>query len=725
MSYSNHQPQTNGSYFFQQQTPIIQSTNNNRSRVATTYTFLHPNQPMRVISNPSVSTPYHQNGGMWNYVSCQSSDRVIPYPNYLPPTYFPTTTTTSSRNAHDIDMRRRSVHDSNNTIRPHVTEKCSHPDSETVDAALALTLMNAKYKEGLDERKGVVGRTTTTTIATSSSTSQSLKPPQSVNHNPSHIYGSRPSNAPTKPETSHPVMPKLPNVPTLPTLPPLPFSSHHPTPNPYRRGTQQRLDNQYNPLCTPVSTLETHSLQNLDDVLQIHNPGQTHDLTKKIPPHSIEKKDGYDNDKHNDDDDDDDSEKENDITSFSWLTSSIIPLSNYHQSSEGISICLALPDDQDMLSPLHCFMRQHCIEAFVLRKKDKGDDLTNTAALTSSSSTNCIIATDTNSREYNVQKNQEHSTNTKVKYGVVGIRCAFCKNIPFKDRAERSITYPSTVSNIYYSAETWQRRHASNCQCIPDWAKMDLSRFAKSSKGVGGGRRGYWGESANRLGMVDTENGIQLLDSIERSTTTQFEKDPSHGTIRRPSPPLCLPNEQMSLHDDTISQPTSTSIKKPSIVTKEDEGLVNDFLFTLVSQMEACEFTEEDRSGGRSKVKTYEVGYPGLQCKHCCGKAGYGRYFPASSTALNLANSDRNIYNHLMKCRKCPKNIKEKLASLCHSKKKRKVNKRGKGGRKEFFQRVWNRLHGNSPKMCVAYVSSRTLHDISPNSNIDIPMYKL
>ena len=94
--------------------------------------------------------------------------------------------------------------------------------------------------------------------------------------------------------------------------------------------------------------------------------------------------------------------------------------------------------------------------------------------------------------------------------------------------------------------------------------------------------------------------------------------------------------------------------------------------------MEFCPFTEQDRSGGHSKIKDNQVDYPGMQCNHCSGKAGFGRYFPSSLSSLSLANSDRNIYDHMMKCHRCPQTIKYSLQRLnvCHSEDGSK-NKRG------------------------------------------------
>ena len=79
------------------------------------------------------------------------------------------------------------------------------------------------------------------------------------------------------------------------------------------------------------------------------------------------------------------------------------------------------------------------------------------------------------------------------------------------------------------------------------------------------------------------------------------------------------------------------------IVIEEERDMVTEYLYLLMAQMQTCRFTEEDRTGGRSKIKDNTVGFPAMQCKNCHGKAGFGRYFPTSVHALALANSDRNI----------------------------------------------------------------------------------
>lgn len=49
-----------------------------------------------------------------------------------------------------------------------------------------------------------------------------------------------------------------------------------------------------------------------------------------------------------------------------------------------------------------------------------------------------------------------------------------------------------------------------------------------------------------------------------------------------------------------------------AIVRKDDLDLqITGYLYHLLEQMETCYFSEEDRIGGRSKVKSCELGYPG------------------------------------------------------------------------------------------------------------------
>lgn len=294
---------------------------------------------------------------------------------------------------------------------------------------------------------------------------------------------------------------------------------------------------------------------------------------------------------------------------------------------------LALPEDDDVLSPLHCFMRKYCVEAF------------------------SATADDVSTPRYG------KSHGGKIVVGQVGIRCLHCHQLAV-NRPERAVCYPSSLRNIYHSMETWQRRHAAVCTEIPGWVRKEMTDLMSSSRNSAGGRRQYWEDAAKRLGMVDTPQGVRFA-----------------------RPPGMTAEEPIVERQEQANPGRSLQVTRP-IVGVDDKPLVTGYLYLLMEQMQVCYFTEEDRSGGRSKVKVFPVGYPGIQCKHCCGKAGFGRYFPSSQDALALANSDRNTYNHIMKCRKCPESIQLELKSL-----RPESSKNKRGSRKLFFARVWDRVH--------------------------------
>ena len=298
------------------------------------------------------------------------------------------------------------------------------------------------------------------------------------------------------------------------------------------------------------------------------------------------------------------------------------------------STTLAISEDEESLSPLHCFMRKYCVEAFT------------------------ATAGDVSTPRYG----KSHGRNIVV--GQVGIQCSHCKHRSYGRRQERSVCFPSSIKNIYHSMETWQRRHSAVCQDIPSWAKRTMVELMGQSRSGAGGRRQYWETSAIRLGMEDTAMGIR------------FNRTPGDK----------FPHEAISYAKATVEQPSSQAV-----VFEDDRKLVTDYLFTLLAQMETCYFAEQDRVGGRSKVKDCPIGYVGVQCKHCAGKAGFGRYFPVSIEALTSANSDRNIFNHIIKCRRCPIQVKQELHRYLEEQQDAK-NRRGL--RKVFFQRVWQRMHG-------------------------------
>lgn len=133
-------------------------------------------------------------------------------------------------------------------------------------------------------------------------------------------------------------------------------------------------------------------------------------------------------------------------------------------------------EDREHLTEYLCFIRNHCIEIF--------------------SATDHDFRSDSNARG--------------VVQGQVGMRCRFCAHRSRVERANRSTSYPSSVSRMYQSLTMMLREHFP----CPDMPHHTRSRFHVLKEGNAGFRakesKGYWIASANKLGLIDTEDGIRM-----------------------------------------------------------------------------------------------------------------------------------------------------------------------------------------------------------------------
>jgi hypothetical protein len=137
---------------------------------------------------------------------------------------------------------------------------------------------------------------------------------------------------------------------------------------------------------------------------------------------------------------------------------------------------------------------------------------------------------------------------------------------------------------------------------------------------------------------------------------------------------------------------TTSSPAEIRILFPKDKNLVDPYVYMLLEQVEVCYYTEADSNLARSKGL---IGFPGIQCRHCHGHAGIGKYFPATPEALTLNSVSQNLYSHLMKCNWCPQEIKDGMNFCKEQKGLREFSRPPPGWRKEFFLTLWGRLHGN------------------------------
>jgi hypothetical protein len=344
---------------------------------------------------------------------------------------------------------------------------------------------------------------------------------------------------------------------------------------------------------------------------------------------------------------------------------------------------LAMDLDKDWLTPLHCFVRKHCVQIFTATEMD--------------------LATPSKGKRKRIQ------------VGQVGIRCPHCYQGPATMSKERgSVYYPTSISSIYNATMNLLQRHLHNCSAVP----ADIMQRYETLKGDdarSGTSKKYWVKSAVSLGLVDTSGGIRYT-GIAQLLESQSQQSVNFGQVKANDYFSYLRSNDLSMKRDNIAGSNTAYVSEnklseggmhdfnatgpdslpqsTGVVTPEDESHATAFSYALLSQMQPCVFAEADRLGKR---KDLPPGFPGLACTHCFEGYGSGRFFPSSIKTLSDTSKTLNVlHNHMMRCRKCPVEVREKLISL----RKTHDDERSKmkfGSQKAFFARIWDRLHHKDP----------------------------
>ncbi|KAL3765520.1 hypothetical protein ACHAWO_011118 [Cyclotella atomus] len=312
------------------------------------------------------------------------------------------------------------------------------------------------------------------------------------------------------------------------------------------------------------------------------------------------------------------------------------------------------PEDEKWLTPLHCFVRQYCAEVFVATSADVEAP--------------CM------------------GKRSPVTVGQVGIRCPYCSPKNEETRAaglgydvararENGVVFPSIVSRIYNATINLLQRHLRTCSFVPPAVLAKYDEL-KASNARSGASKKYWVESALRMGLYDTPDGIRLNKEMYLQTKMDAKRCmvPQAGGFAKA--------------DATVGEDSNA----PPLVLPTDKRYTTAFTFHLMAQMQPCVFTEADRLGRRRNL---EVGFAGLACRHCFGGHGNGRFFPSSIKTMSDASKTLDaIYKHIRVCGQCPQDIKQGLANLkeFHDSEKSKMPF---GNQRAFFARIWSRLHDN------------------------------
>jgi DNA-directed RNA polymerase subunit RPC12/RpoP len=334
-------------------------------------------------------------------------------------------------------------------------------------------------------------------------------------------------------------------------------------------------------------------------------------------------------------------------------------------------VALAMPSDKDWLTPLHCFVRAHCVEVFTATESD-------------------------------VQFPSK-GKRKPIQIGQVGIRCPHCSSkAPAKARERGSVYFPTSISSIYNATMNLLQRHLHSCPDVPDEV-MRRYETLKADDARSGTSKRYWIESALSLGLVDTPYGIRhsaltppplpsLSQSQEDVARRHSNDEASYFHHHHPDDHHAMDRGGGTYADGSATADHLSTNTSASLLNEADKPYATDFSYLLMDQMQPCVFTEADRLGKR---KGLPPGFPGLACRHCFGGYGSGRFFPSTIKTLSDTSKTLNVlHNHMMRCRKCPAETKERLERqrVSHDDERAKMKF---GSQKAFFGRIWERLHGS------------------------------
>jgi len=218
--------------------------------------------------------------------------------------------------------------------------------------------------------------------------------------------------------------------------------------------------------------------------------------------------------------------------------------------------------------------------------------------------------------------------NKPIALGQVGIRCIHCRDDPISERGQQAVSYPSLISGIYNSVQQMLRLHIDCCLGIPIDVRNKIESLKKSSSSRGG-RKQYWVDSAKRLGLVDTSDGIHFIrdpygplpalggpsgacpkdNRLKRNALA-----PSFDSLENDHYMDGSKSESMA-HDDPNKKLDLNALgylpkdQVFPLVVPEDKTLISDYLYITLEQMQPCNLTEADKVGC---YKGRQIGFPGL-----------------------------------------------------------------------------------------------------------------
>ena len=269
--------------------------------------------------------------------------------------------------------------------------------------------------------------------------------------------------------------------------------------------------------------------------------------------------------------------------------------------------------------------------------------------------------------------------------GYPGVACVHCSGMP----NERKFFY--TSSDHLRNSFSHIPSHLLECTMCPDDVKSKL----ESLKSIRNKQKSQLKVGSHKM-FID-----RVWTRMHGSLTLRMDGKIQHGDLSCKSKMIkenardlkeenetAYLNSMLTTNDDSvISSSDHASNGATELISIQDKHLVTDFTYFTMQQMIPCHL----KASGNGARSAFEVGFAGLECKHCSNTANPRRFFYRTSDILG--GNYAHIPNHLLICKSCPQDVKAALEAkkTYHLQQKMKL---GRGSQRIFFGRVWERLHG-------------------------------
>jgi hypothetical protein len=151
--------------------------------------------------------------------------------------------------------------------------------------------------------------------------------------------------------------------------------------------------------------------------------------------------------------------------------------------------------------------------------------------------------------------------------------------------------------------------------------------------------------------------------------------------------PLSMDAEDDGKAKEGILSYVPAEFESTDAMFQDEKTGLTDYLVVVMEQTVTCQATVDDV---KRKNRKFDVGFPGLVCRHCLGKSGIGgRYF--FSAVESLATVYAVVEIHLLKCSACPDSVKKSIIEYKPYHADQRKSLKG-GAQAAYFSHLFKRL---------------------------------